>query len=133
MKRKVKHGRPTHGPNELEQGIMSSVSRRRVPGLRVGYETERLKYVLEHGYIPDLVVTFRDGRKMYIEAKGYFRPEDQIKMRAVKNTNPELDIRMIFPKDNKLSKRHVMRYSDWCTKYGIPYHVGLEVPKEWLT
>lgn len=120
------------GPNELEQAVLSSVSRRRLPHLSIEYETEKLDYVIERNYIPDFVVKFKDGRKMYIEAKGWFRPEDRSKMKAVKRKHPDLDIRIIFPSNNKLNKHSKTRYSDWCDNVGFPYHVGTQVPREWL-
>lgn len=51
-------------------------------------------------------------------------------MIAVKEFNPELDIRFYFPYDNKLRKSSKTRYSDWCRKNGFPFYVG-KVPKIW--
>jgi hypothetical protein len=45
-------------------------------------------------------------------------------MRAVKETNPELDIRFIFQSENKKQLK-------WADKYGFPYAVG-EIPEEWM-
>lgn len=94
------------------------------------YEEELLPYTLERNYVSDYVVTRRDGHKIYIEVKGYLRTDDEKKLIAVRRTNPDLDIRIIFDKDNKCSGRK-MRYSQWCHKYGFDYSIGY-LPKEWL-
>lgn len=122
------------GPNDLETKVLSSVSRRSLPHVsEVGYETERLNYVLTKTYRPDIIITFKNGRKLYIECKGWFRPEDRTKMAAVKLANPDLDIRFVFPKDNKLNKNTKTLYSGWCVKHGFPYALGTAIPREWLT
>lgn len=53
-------------------------------------------------------------------------------MIAVREANPALDIRMVFAADNKLHKHSPTRYSDWCVKNGFKYHIGIDVPREWL-
>lgn len=102
-------------------------------GTKYEYESEKLPYLvaIHRNYIPDLVIQI-GKKKIYVEIKGYFRREDMAKMRHVKNTNPDLDIRMLFPQDNKCVGAKKMRYSDWCKRYGFPYHIGTAVPKEWL-
>lgn len=97
----------------------------------VAYETDSLPYTIRRNYIPDFVVHLPNGAVRYIEAKGYLRPEDRTKMRAVKEANPLLDIRFVFAKDNLVTGSK-MRYSDWAIKYGFPYSIG-SVPKDWLT
>ncbi len=97
----------------------------------VTYETSSFPYTIRKTYIADFTIGTRDGRTIYVETKGWFRPQDRTKMRAVKEANPTADIRMVFPQDNKLNKTSKMRYSDWCEKYGIRYHVG-PVPREWF-
>jgi predicted nuclease of restriction endonuclease-like RecB superfamily len=97
----------------------------------IEYESEELEYKIVRVYIPDFVLEFKDGRKIYIEAKGWLRPDDRDKLIAVKRDHPELDIRIIFQADNKLNKRARMRYSDWAAKHGFPFAVG-EIPKEWF-
>lgn len=93
-------------------------------GVKYGYETSELTYTITRTYIPDFTVTFPDGRILYIEVKGWLRPEDRVKMRSVKEHNPTLDIRFIFPKESK-------RNSMWCKRYGFPYAIGA-IPAEWI-
>ena len=101
---------------------------------KVEYESTKLRYVVpvRNGfYLPDFVITFPDGRIRFIEAKGYFRAQDRTKMKLVKEANPDLDIRLLFVRDNKIHKDGKLTYSGWAIKYGFPWSVG-NVPKEWL-
>ncbi len=80
-------------------------------------------------YTPDFYIP---NQKIVIECKGKFTSENRTKMLDVIASWPELDIRMWFMYDNKLTKKSKVRYSDWCRKHGITYHVGKEYPK-WKT
>jgi hypothetical protein len=53
-------------------------------------------------------------------------------MLAVKEHNPDTDIRILFQTDNWISKKKTSRYSDWCDKNGFIYHIGEEVPESWV-
>ena len=108
---------------------LRSLTKRRK--ITVDYETSVLPYTIRKHYIPDFTCIFPNGRVIFIEAKGWFRPEDRTKMLAVKEANPHLDIRMVFPSNNKLNSKSKTRYSDWCTKHGFMYCIG-EIPKEWF-
>lgn len=99
-------------------------------GKKATYETEVLSYLLPKRYTPDFVLVAASGHKLYLEVKGYFRYEDQAKMKAVKYCNPDLDIRMFFPADNKVQGSK-MKNSEWCKKYSFPCAVG-KIPKGWL-
>lgn len=99
---------------------------------RIEYETKDIAYVikLDKVYRPDFIVTMPDGREVYIEFKGYLRREDEVKLLNVKQQHPEIDLRIVFEKDNKLVGRK-SRYSDWAKKNGFTFAIG-EVPKEWF-
>ena len=117
---------PTTGTrSKYESTILSDLKGR---GVRVEYETEQLEYeatvssahcpkcgctkvLKKHKYTPDFIVTRKNGTKLYIEAKGYFKSTDRSKMRAVLKSNPDLDIRMMFMSNGKITED--MRYSDW--------------------
>ncbi len=113
----------------LWKDMKRKLGRRKFP--KAEYETEKLKYVLVKNYIPDFVLTKRDGKKIYIEVKGYLRPADRTKMKAVKQLDPDLDIRIVFAKDNKIYKNSKTLYSDWAKKNNFPYSIG-EIPRSWL-
>jgi predicted nuclease of restriction endonuclease-like RecB superfamily len=87
------------------------------------YESERIPYLLSGHYIPDFVVSLPNG-KIYIETKGYLRPEHKRKMVAVKKLNPHLDIRILFYSKKTKDIR-------WAEKYGFIYAIE-DIPKEWL-
>lgn len=103
-------------------------------GAELDYETERLTYTLTKDYLPDFVITKRDGSKVYVEAKGLGRAFDydaQSKMVAVRTQHPDLDIRIIFMADRPIRKGGKLRASDWAVKYGFKFAIN-EVPKDWF-
>lgn len=106
--------------NEFEKKIYRKLKRAKVS---FRYESERIPYLLARYYIPDFVIVTPTG-KLYIELKGYFRPEAKAKMVAVKRLNPQLDIRIVFYAVNK-------SYIKWAKKHGFKYAVG-DIPKDWL-
>lgn len=87
------------------------------------YEKEKIPYVLARHYIPDFILTTPTG-KVYLECKGYLRPEHKAKMVAVKRQHPNLDIRILFYASNKKNIK-------WAEKNGIRYAID-KVPKDWL-
>jgi len=83
--------------------------------LRTGWYTP--DFFLENGVI--------------IETKGRFTAADRRKMDAVKVHHPDLDIKMLFMRNNKIHKRSETYYSDWCVAHG--YDWAIKHPKEeWL-
>ena len=112
MKKKTK--------NKFEARIYRQLKRNKVS---FKYESERIPYLIAGHYIPDFVVNHPSG-KIYIETKGYLRPEHKRKMVAVKKLNPQLDIRILFyakkAKDIK-----------WADKHGFVWAVE-KIPSEWL-
>ena len=96
--------------------------------VKFGYETESFSYVLEHKYIPDFIIG-----DIYIEAKGYLRPSDRKKLIAVKKQYPDLDLRLWFMQDGYLNnKTKATSYSKWAERNGFPYHIGEQLPKDWI-
>lgn len=106
----------------FEYQISKTMPRRK--GAKIKYEADTISYTIPRVYNPDFTVTLQNGSVFYIEVKGWFRQEDKVKMKYVKQCNPELDIRMIFPRKNK-------RDIAWCEKHRVPYAIG-SVPKEWF-
>jgi len=116
--------------SHLERKVLTNLKKRKFKGT-IGIESHDLPYTVVKNYVPDFVLIFPNGRVLYIEVKGWFKPDDRSKMKAVKRCNPDLDIRMVFGADNKLHSKSSTRYSDWCEKNGFPYAIG-SIPKEWL-
>lgn len=87
------------------------------------YESEKIPYHWVGHYIPDFIITTPNG-KVYIEAKGHFRPEAKRKMVAVKRLFPTMDIRIVF-----YSKK--IKDIKWAERYGFPWAIE-NIPGEWL-
>ena len=68
------------------------------------------------------------GNGIYLEAKGKFDYIERRKMAAVRASHPEKDIRMVFMRDQKLSRTSKMTYGLWCDKHGIPWSVFPKLP-----
>ena len=103
-------------------------------GSTIEYELEKLEYTETKQYTPDFIIHYMDGRKVYIESKGFFPYNERAKMIAVKAQHPDLDIRLVFYRDNpgQLGRGSKTKPSEWATKNGFPFAVG-EVPKEWFS
>lgn len=106
--------------NKFEHKIHSQLKRARVS---FKYENQKIPYILARHYIPDFIIDTPTG-KLYIECKGYLRPEHKCKMVAVKKQHPELDIRIIFYSLNKANIK-------WAERHGFKYAIS-KIPKEWL-
>lgn len=52
-------------------------------------------------------------------------------MKLVKDQHPDMDLRIVFAKDNKLHSKSKTMYSTWAKKTGIPYSVG-KIPPNWM-
>lgn len=104
--------------------------KQRVPRGRCG-TCEGTDVYVNRTYTPDF---FIPASGIYIEAKGRFTPADRTKMLAVVESNPDLDIRMLFMIDNYMTKKRVGKYSDWCRKKGIVFFVckNGKPPQSWL-
>ena len=107
--------------NKFEKRIYDTLKKKKI---KFKYESERIPYLIAGHYVPDFILHTRSG-KLYIETKGYFRPEAKRRMAAVKKLNPKLDIRILFYSFSKSSIK-------WCEKYNFPYAIG-DIPEDWLT
>ena len=96
----------------------------------IKYEEEVLEYTISSDYIPDFTVTFEDGRKMYIECKGWQRPEDKRKMLLVRAQHPDKDIRFVFQRNNRFP-RSKTTYGMWADRFNFKWAVG-SIPEDWL-
>lgn len=112
---------PKKGRNKFEVRLYDFLKAKKV---KFSYETEKIPYCVYGNYIPDYPVVTRTGKKIYLEAKGHFRPEAKVKMKAVKAAHPDLDIRIIFYSKNASNIK-------WALRYGFPYSIGF-IPQEWL-
>ena len=123
---KLKESKNIKFRSKLEENIANLLE-----GLGVSYqyESEKLSYTIEHNYTPDFVLP----NYTYLEAKGYWSPEDRRKILNVKKSNPEIDLRMIFQAPyNTISKKSKTTYAKWCERHDIPWTSYHDIPIEWL-
>lgn len=106
--------------NKFEDKIFKQLKRAKIS---FKYESEKIAYILARHYIPDFIIDTPLG-KIYIETKGYFRPEDKAKLRAVKKLNPQIDLRIVF---YALKEQNIK----WCNRHGFKYAIE-KIPREWL-
>lgn len=112
----------------LERKVYAQLKRLKA---KFAYETTSFPYILSRRYIPDFTLVTASGKIIYIEVKGYLRPEDRAKLTAVKAANPDIDLRLVFGRDNKLNKKARMTYCQWAEKKGFKWAIG-KIPKSWL-
>lgn len=77
-------------------------------------------------YTPDF---YFPETKIFVETKGKFDAPNRTKMKQICQQSG-WDIRMVFMRDNWLTKRRKMNYSRWCTINEIEFAVG-DIPLEW--
>ena len=104
--------------------------------IKFKYEPCKLNYIVpesKHKYTPDWHL---DGdRNIYYESKGKLTAADRKKLLHIKESNPNLTIRIILMNsDVKIRKGSPTTYGDWCTKSGFEWcdwrHGG--IPKKWM-
>jgi hypothetical protein len=94
----------------------------------IEYEPHYIPYQLKGSYLPDM----RLPNGIYVEVKGYLDAAACRKMKAVKASNPHLEIRFCFMDLNgKRNKRAKLKNWQWADKYGFKYCEGT-IPKEWF-
>ena len=112
--------------SQLEQRVATLLM---TLGVSYEYESEKIPYIIQHHYTPDFVLP----NHVYLEAKGYWAPEDRRKVLAVKKDNPDMDLRMVFQSPyNTISKRSKTTYAQWCEKHEIPWTHFHDIPLDWL-
>ncbi len=98
---------------------------------KVEYETDKIKYLVEHTYNPDFTI----GPDSYIETKGRFLASDRAKHLHIKKQHPHVKVRFLFGNaNNTLTKSSKTKYSDWADQHDYEwadfYKDG--IPKEWF-
>lgn len=94
------------------------------------YESQKVSYVIFHQYIPDFILP----NGVALECKGYWDAKDRRKVKAVKQQNPDLDLRMVFQSPfNTISKKSKTTYAQYCEKLKIPWSSYSNIPLDWLT
>lgn len=99
-------------------------------GVKFKYESDSIEYIQAHEYTPD----FKLPNGIYVEFKGKFTSMDRKKHQLVRKQHPDLDIRILFMRDNYLYRGSKTRYSDWCIKNGFTFAISSqgEIPLSWI-
>jgi hypothetical protein len=86
-----------------------------------------IPYIMKGSYLPDFVLP----NGIIVEAKGYLDAAACKKMKAVKASNPHLDIRFVFQNANgKRNKRAKLRNYEWAERHGFQWAEGT-IPLAW--
>lgn len=110
--------------SNFEESIWKAARRSRK---KLEYEPIFLSYVIKGSYCPDFVLP----NGIIVEAKGYLDAAACRKMKAVKASNPDLDIRFVFQNANgKRNRRAKLRNYEWAEKHGFPWAEGT-IPLDW--
>jgi len=112
--------------SKFEAGIASSLNKRE---LVFNYESQHYDYIIQAVYTPDFILPH-----CVVEAKGLLTAEDRRKLRSVKQSHPDLDLRLCFQNAKaKLSKApRSLRYWQWAERHGFPWCEG-HIPTAWFT
>ena len=99
-------------------------------GVKYEYESTRVPYILQCTYTPDFLLP----NGVYLETKGLLSEEDRRKMKAVKEMNPDVDVRFVFQAPfNKIYKGSKTTYAKWAEKHGFLWCSFHSIPIDWLT
>ena len=142
-KPRKKHAqKPAEFRSGFERSIRSFLMTNRIP---FQYESRKFKLTLpvtnhtctgcgnQHivrrvSYTPDFILLAKD---IVVESKGKFTARDRKIALAMRREYPLEEYKMVFQRDNWISKTKSQRYSDWCKKHGIDFHIGTDLPKDW--
>ncbi len=104
------------------------------------YEPFRVPYTTQHKYTPDFVYTIDNTYEILVEVKGYFRPGDRQKYKAIRDTLKNADLsegpkqELVFFLSSpfkKVSKGAMLTMAQWCDKEGLKWFVDGEDLKEY--
>jgi len=126
----------------LELKIATSLEEQ---GIEYGYETVKFAWYDKYpralcsdcggseiyqkrSYTPDFI--FPNG--VIVESKGRLTRRDRKIITGVRTANPEIDLRLVFDKDNRINKGSNTRYSDWAERNKFQYAMKGAVPEEWF-
>lgn len=111
--------------SKFEEDIFNSARRSRKS---LEHEPHFLSYVMKGSYLPDFLLP----NGIYVEAKGYLDAASCKKMKAVKASNPHLDIRFVFQNANgKRNKRAKLRNWEWAERHHFPW-AEATIPLSWF-
>ena len=100
-------------------------------GIKWHYEHEKLEYTIDATYNPDFTLYANDDK--LIEYKGKMTQTVRTKLLAIKRSNPDRQLYLVFEKpDNKLSSRpKSLRYWEWAERNGFEWSDQV-IREEWI-
>lgn len=119
---------------KLEPVIFKKLLDVTLDGWDILYEETNMPYTISAIYNCDFTCVSRGPKRspVYLEGKGFFSYKDRVKMQNVCEQYPYHDIRMVFQKNNKLSRNAKMTYGEWCDKRNIPWILVEDITLDWL-
>lgn len=114
--------------SKLEKRVADDLTAR---GVKYLYEKDKVPYIIpesKHVYTPDFKIPHRPW---ILETKGNLDYTERVKLLHIKASNPDLDLRLVFQRDNVIRKGSKTKYSDWSNANNFKWAVG-RVPDEWL-
>ena len=101
-------------------------------GIPYSYETTTVQYQFNpQKYTPDFDI-WNNGSKIHIEYKGKLDYDTRKKLLAIRNSNPDMEICIVFEKaGNKIRKGSKTTYGMWAESKGFKWSEHF-VKKEWL-
>ena len=98
--------------------------------IKYKYEKDKFRYIVPiKSYTPDFYLM---DYGFYLELKGNLDVTDRVKHLLVKEQNPTLDVRFIFPNSKKkIYKGSKTTYAAWCNRHGFLY-ADNRIPAVWL-
>jgi hypothetical protein len=110
--------------SKFEETIWDAAKRSRKA---LEFEPTYIPYVIKGSYLPDFVLP----NGIIVEAKGYLDAAACRKMKAVKASNPHLEIRFVFQNaSGKRNKRAKLKNWEWAEKHGFQWAEST-IPLEW--
>ena len=98
--------------------------------IKYEYEKDKFRYIVPiKSYTPDF---YLKDYGFYLELKGNLDVTDRVKHLLVKEQNPSLDVRFIFPNSKKkIYKGSKTTYATWCNRHDFLY-ADNRIPNLWL-
>lgn len=124
MKRVMKRNNFTGYGKKFEQKVMEVLEQ---SGASFHFEGLKVSYTTFSTYKPDILL--ENG--VVVEIKTFLPYDEQRKLRDVKASNPELDLRLLFEKPDKVLPNSKLTHAQWADKYGFKWAAGL-IPLEWI-
>ncbi len=105
------------------------------------YESDSAVYPMYSKYTPDFVYRLSGTEEVWVEAKGWFRPGDRKKYKAIRDAlgrhgrdSPAKELVFLLQAPNKkVQKGAQLTMSGWCEKEGLRWFSDPKELAQWAT